>query len=42
MQKFYQIKTTPYIAIYNKYGVLDKTFEKAPSMNDLMTEIKKL
>lgn len=42
VQKFYQIKTTPYIAIYDKKGILAKTFEKAPTMDDLMGEVKKL
>jgi thioredoxin-related protein len=41
MQKFFEIKTTPYIAIYDKHGKLVKAYEKAPDVNELITVAKK-
>jgi thioredoxin-related protein len=42
VQKYYQVKTTPYIAIYDKKGKLFKVFEKAPSMEELAATVKKV
>ena len=42
VQKYYQIKTTPYIALYDKKGKLVKTYEKAPKVDDLVAEVKKI
>ncbi|WP_295655114.1 hypothetical protein [uncultured Mucilaginibacter sp.] len=41
VQKYYQVKTTPYIAIYTKGGKLVQAFEKAPKIGDLIDVIKK-
>jgi len=41
VQRYYQVKTTPYIAIYNKKGKLVQAFDKAPKMADIMTVLKK-
>ncbi|MDB5016501.1 MAG: thiol-disulfide oxidoreductase [Mucilaginibacter sp.] len=42
VQKYYQVKTTPYIALYDKTGKLVKTYEKAPKIEDLAEEVKKI
>jgi len=42
VQKFYQVKTTPYIAIYDKHHQLVKSYEKAPSPEELVEAVKKL
>jgi thioredoxin-related protein len=42
VQRYYQVKTTPYIALYNKNGKLVKAYEKAPAVNDLAEEVKKI
>jgi thioredoxin-related protein len=41
VQRYYQIKTTPFIAIYNRQGHLVTTFEKAPEIADLIKAAKK-
>jgi thiol-disulfide isomerase/thioredoxin len=41
VQRYYQVKTTPYIAIYNKKGKLVQAFDKVPKMADVMTALKK-
>jgi thioredoxin-related protein len=41
MQKYFEIKTTPYIAIYDKHGKLVKAYEKAPDVNELIAVAKK-
>jgi len=41
MQKLFDIKTTPYIAIYDKKGKLVKTYEKAPDVKELVYVAKK-
>ncbi len=41
VQKYYQVATTPYIAIYNRKGKLVKAFEKAPTINELIATVKK-
>ena len=38
----YNLKTTPYIALYDHKGKLYRTFEKAPSMNELEKAVNKL
>lgn len=41
MQQFFQVKTTPYIAIYDKKGHLIKAYEKAPDVKELVATAKK-
>jgi thioredoxin-related protein len=41
MQKLFDIKTTPFIAIYDKKGKLVKTYEKAPDVKELVEVAKK-
>jgi len=41
VQKYYQVKTTPYIAVYTKGGKLVQAFDKTPTINDLVTAVKK-
>ncbi len=41
VQRYYQIKTTPFIAIYNSKGHLVTTFDKAPNANDIISAAKK-
>ncbi|MCJ8208213.1 thioredoxin domain-containing protein [Mucilaginibacter sp. RS28] len=40
MQKYFDVKTTPYIAIYNKHGKLVKAYEKAPPVKELIKTAK--
>jgi thiol-disulfide isomerase/thioredoxin len=40
-QKYYQMKTTPYIAIYAKDGHLVQAFEKVPKIPELVAAVKK-
>jgi thiol-disulfide isomerase/thioredoxin len=42
VQRFYQVTTTPYIAFYDKNEKLTKAFDKAPKIEDLVAEAKKL
>jgi len=42
VQRYYQISTTPYIAIYNSKGKLVRAFDKVPKMEDLLATVKKL
>ena len=42
VQKYYQVKTTPFIALYDKNGKMVKYYEKAPTIDDLAAEAKKL
>jgi thioredoxin-related protein len=42
VQRFYQVKTTPYIALYDKNGKLIKAYEKAPKVEELVEEVKKI
>jgi len=39
--KYYNITSTPYIAIYDKGGKLSKAYEKAPTIDELAKEVKK-
>ena len=41
VQKYYQVRTTPYIAIYDRKGTLVKAFEKVPSIDTLIATVKK-
>lgn len=41
VQQYYHIRTTPYIAIYDKNGQLVKAFDKTPVLDELMATIKK-
>jgi thioredoxin-related protein len=41
VQKYYQVRTTPYIAVYDRKGKLVKAFEKAPTMSELIATVKK-
>jgi thioredoxin-related protein len=41
VQRYYQVRTTPYIAIYDRKGKLVKAFEKAPTMDELIATVKK-
>jgi thioredoxin-related protein len=40
--KYYSINSTPYIAIYDKNGKLSKAYEKAPTVDELAKEVKKV
>lgn len=42
VQRFYQLKHTPFVAIYGKNGQLVQSFEKQPEASDLLTAIKKI
>jgi thioredoxin-related protein len=42
LQRFYQVKTTPYIAIYSKTGQLVKVFDKVPKLEDILATLKKV
>ena len=41
IQKYYQVQTTPYIAIYDRKGKLVQAFDKSPKMDDLVKAVKK-
>ncbi|HVV54501.1 MAG TPA: thioredoxin fold domain-containing protein [Mucilaginibacter sp.] len=41
VQRYYQVRMTPYIAIYDKKGKLVKAYEQAPTMNELVATVKK-
>lgn len=40
VQKFYQVRTTPYEAVYNKNHKLVETFAKIPDVKDLVKAVK--
>ncbi len=42
VQKFYNVRTTPFVALYNKNGTLVKSFDKAPEAKEIAEEAKKL
>jgi thioredoxin-related protein len=42
VQQYYQVHTTPYIALYDKSGKLVKAWEKAPPVDELVDEVKKI
>ena len=41
VQRYYEVETTPYIAVYNRKGKLVKAFAKAPSVDELIATVKK-
>jgi hypothetical protein len=42
VQRYYEVKTTPYIAIYGKDGKLVKHIDNSPKVDDVMETVKKL
>lgn len=42
VQRYFDVRMTPYIALYDKNGKLDKAWEKAPPVDELVAEVKKL
>ena len=42
VQRFYNVHTTPYIALYDKNRKLVKAWDKAPTVDELDAEVKKL
>jgi thioredoxin-related protein len=42
VQRYFDVHTTPYIALYDKNHKLVKAWEKAPSVDELADEAKKL
>jgi thioredoxin-related protein len=41
VQRYYQVATTPYIAIYDHKGKLVKAFDKVPPIDELIATVKK-
>ncbi len=41
VQQYYEIKTTPFVAIYSRKGKLVKIFDKQPNVDDLLASVKK-
>src|SRR3569833_2471520 len=41
VQRYYQVRMTPFIAIYDHKGKLVKAYAKAPNVNELVAEAKK-
>jgi thiol-disulfide isomerase/thioredoxin len=41
VQRYYQLKETPFIAFYDHSGKLVKSYEKPPEMDELMKTVKK-
>jgi thioredoxin-related protein len=41
VQRYYQVRTTPYIAVYDRNGKLVRAFEKSPAIDTLMAAVKK-
>jgi len=42
VQRYFQVYTTPYIAIYDRKGKLVKAFDKAPKIEDMVAAVKGL
>ena len=42
VQRYYDVHSTPYIALYDKSGKLIKAWEKAPPVDELVDEVKKI
>ena len=42
VQKYYDVHTTPYIALYDKNHKLVKAWDKTPPIDELVDEAKKL
>ncbi|HVS90490.1 MAG TPA: thioredoxin fold domain-containing protein [Mucilaginibacter sp.] len=41
VQRYYQVRSTPYIAVYDRKGKLVQAFEKSPTMDELIAAVKK-
>ena len=41
VQKYYQVRTTPYIAVYDRKGKLITAYDKAPTISELIATVKK-
>lgn len=41
VQRYYNVQTTPYVAIYNRQGKQTKAFSKEPTIEDLVAAVKK-
>ncbi|MBS1527975.1 MAG: thioredoxin family protein [Bacteroidetes bacterium] len=41
VQRYYQVRSTPYIAVYDRNGKLVQAFEKSPTMDELIAAVKK-
>ena len=41
VQKYYNVKSTPYMALYNKNGKLANSYEKPPKIEELVAAVKK-
>ena len=41
VQRYYQVATTPYVAIYDKKGKLIRAFNKLPAIDTLAATVKK-
>jgi protein-disulfide isomerase len=41
VQRYYHVTMTPYIAVYDHNGKLVKTYDKVPSMDELIATVKK-
>ena len=42
VQQYYQVKSTPYIALYDRNGKMTQGFDKPPAIADLTAAVKKL
>ncbi len=42
VQQYYQVKTTPYIAIYDKNFKMTQGYDKPPKIEDLIAAVKKV
>ena len=42
VQKYFDVHTTPYIALYDKNRKLVKAWDKAPSVDTLVSEVRKM
>lgn len=42
VQKYFQIKNTPFIAIYDRNGKISKTYDKVPTIPVLIAAAKKV
>lgn len=40
VQKYFNIQTTPFVAVYNRKGKLVKTFSKEPEVEDIVEAVK--
>ncbi len=41
VQRYYEVKTTPFVAVYDRKGKLVKVFDKQPEVKDLIEAAKK-